>query len=418
MIRGLNKYVFSSKVLKRSSHWSSITLAPPDKILGLTEAFKNDTFPKKVSLGVGAYRDNDGKPVVLPSVRTAETRLLSKNLDHEYAGIAGVQNYVNLSLDFGYGNDSEVLKSGKVAAVQALSGTGACRLAGEFIAKFFGKGKKMYMPDPTWGNHIAIMKNSGLEPATYAYFDSKTCGVDFKGMLNSINSAESGSVFMFHACAHNPTGCDPTPEQWDQLSIVMKAKKHITFFDCAYQGFASGDSEKDAYAMRKFVADGHQIILAQSFAKNFGLYGERVGTLSVVCSSKEEKERVESQLKVLIRPMYSNPPVYGARIIAEILSDKTLRQQWTLECKGMADRILTMRSALKESLKKAGSTKKWDHITDQIGMFCYTGMTQQQVKRLIQEFHIYCTEDGRISVAGLNSKNVDYVAQCMHEVTK
>jgi len=393
-------------------------LAPPDKILGLSEAYKNDTFPKKVSLGVGAYRDNDGKPVVLPSVRTAESRLLSKNLDHEYAGIAGVQSYVNLSLEFAYGNDSDVLKSGKVAAVQSLSGTGACRLAGEFVSKFFGKGKKMYMPDPTWGNHLAIMKNSGLEPASYAYFDSKTCGVDFKGMLNSINNAETGSVFMFHACAHNPTGCDPTPEQWDQLSIVMKAKKHITFFDCAYQGFASGDSEKDAYAIRKFVADGHQILLAQSFAKNFGLYGERVGTLSVVCASKEEKDRVESQLKVLVRPMYSNPPVYGARLIAEILSDKTLRQQWTLECKSMADRILAMRTSLKESLKKSGSTKNWDHITDQIGMFCYTGMTSQQVKRLIEEFHIYCTEDGRISVAGLNSKNVQYVAQSIHEVTK
>ena len=400
------------------SYWSSITLAPPDKILGLNDAYKNDTFPKKVSLGVGAYRDNDGKPVVLPSVRTAESRLLSKNLDHEYAGIAGVQSYVNLSLEFAYGNDSEVLKSGKVAAVQSLSGTGACRLAGEFVAKFFGKGKKMYMPDPTWGNHLAIMKNSGLEPASYAYFDSKTCGVDFKGMLNSINNAETGSVFMFHACAHNPTGCDPTLEQWDQLSIVMKAKKHITFFDCAYQGFASGDSEKDAYAIRKFVADGHQILLAQSFAKNFGLYGERVGTLSVVCASKEEKDRVESQLKVLVRPMYSNPPVYGARLIAEILSDQTLRQQWTLECKSMADRILEMRTSLKESLKKSGSTKNWDHITDQIGMFCYTGMSSQQVKRLIEEFHIYCTEDGRISVAGLNSKNVQYVAQSIHEVTK
>ena len=274
------------------------------------------------------------------------------------------------------------------------------------------------MPDPTWGNHIAIMKNSGLEPASYSYFDSKTCGVDFKGMLNSINNAETGSVFMFHACAHNPTGCDPTPEQWDQLSIVMKAKKHITFFDCAYQGFASGDSEQDAYAIRKFVADGHQIILAQSFAKNFGLYGERVGTLSVVCASKEEKDRVESQLKVLVRPMYSNPPVYGARLIAEILSDKTLREQWALECKSMAHRILDMRFYLKISLEKAGSTKNWDHITDQIGMFCYTGMTSQQVKRLIEEFHIYCTEDGRISVAGLNSTNVEYVAQSIHEVTK
>lgn len=401
-----------------STLWAKVPQGPPDKILGLNELFKVDKSPSKVNLGVGAYRDDDGKPWILASVRTAERRLFDKNLDHEYAGIAGLQSFVDRSVEFAYGEGAEVIKSGRVAAVQSLSGTGGCRLAGEFVARFVGKGTKMYMPDPTWGNHIPIMKDSGLEPAKYRYYKASSCSYDHEGFLSDLKSLPEGSVFMLHACAHNPTGCDPSKSQWDELSSAFKAKKHIAFFDCAYQGFASGDSEADAYGLRKFVHDGHLVILSQSFAKNFGLYGERIGTLSVVTASKEEAERVSSQLKLLVRPMYSNPPVHGARLVNEILSDPVLRKQWRGECKSMAERIQLMRSLLRNKLKEVGSTKDWKHITDQIGMFAFTGLSVEQVLKMRKDFSIYCTEDGRISLAGINSKNVAHIANSIHQVTK
>jgi aspartate aminotransferase len=274
------------------------------------------------------------------------------------------------------------------------------------------------MPNPTWGNHHNIFRDSGLEPAAYSYYDSSSCAFDFQGMLRDVEVAESGSLFLLHACAHNPTGCDPSKEQWDQLSQAFKAKGHVVFFDCAYQGFASGDAEKDAYAVRKFAADGHNLILSQSFAKNFGLYGERIGTLSVVGQDKEEAARLASQLKAIVRPMYSNPPVYGARLVVEVLKDEALRQQWTTECRGMADRIIKMRHLLKDSLVGLGSTRDWSHITDQIGMFCFTGLNKEQVLQIRGPEHaIYCTEDGRISMAGITSANVAHVAKAIHTVT-
>lgn len=399
------------------SHWVTVPLGPPDGILGLNQAFATDANPKKVNLGVGAYRDDNGKPYILPSVKLAEENVMKKAEGHEYAGIAGIQSYIDLSLKFAYGEGCDALNSGRIAAVQTLSGTGACRLFGEFINRFVGDGVKMFMPNPTWGNHIPIMRDAGLVPSQYRYYDPKTYGVDFEGMKQDIINTSDGSVFMLHACAHNPTGCDPSQDQWDELSALMKAKNHIVFFDCAYQGFASGDSEVDAYSIRKFVADGHNIILAQSFAKNFGLYGERVGTLSVVCSSSEEMERVSSQLKLLGRPMYSNPPIHGARIVSEILSDDSLRSQWINECKGMADRIIDMRKSLRDEIEILDKTNsKWNHVTDQIGMFCFTGLTKSQVDQIKSKHAVYCTADGRISMAGVTSKNVKYVAAAICDV--
>ena len=242
--------------------------------------------------------------------------------------------------------------------------------------------------------------------------------LDINGILKTIKSAPASSAFLFHACAHNPTGVDPTKQQWKQISDAIKAAGCGVIFDCAYQGFASGDMEGDAYAIRLFVEEGHQVCLAQSFAKNFGLYGERCGAASVVCASKEEKERVVSQLKVAARTLWSNPPLYGARIVQTVLGDPKLKAQWYEECAGMAKRIISMRAALVENLKKAGSTRDWSHITSQIGMFAYTGLTKPQVERCIKEFHIYLTMNGRISIAGLNTHNVEYVAKAFHEVTK
>jgi aspartate aminotransferase len=393
-------------------------MGPPDPILGLTEAFNKDTDPRKVNLGVGAYRGDDGKPYILPSVRQAEEALLAAKLNHEYAGIAGVQEFVNYSLKFVYGANSKPLADGRVAAIQVLSGTGACRVIGDFYARFLGRGSRMYQTNPTWANHIPIFKDAGLDIHTFRYYDPKTCGLDFKGMMDDIKAAPEKSIFLMHACAHNPTGVDPTLEQWKEISALMKQRQHYVFMDMAYQGFASGDAERDAGAVRVFVDDGHLLAVGQSFAKNFGLYGERVGCLSIVGQDTDEKARLESQLKILVRPMYSNPPVHGARIVARILSDDKLSKQWYSECKGMADRIITMRDQLKAKLEKNGSTRNWNHITSQIGMFCYTGLTKEQCDRMIKEFHIYLTGNGRISMAGVTSGNVGYVADAIHACTK
>ena len=258
-----------------------------------------------------------------------------------------------------------------------------------------------------------------MEVGSYRYFDKKSNGLDFKGMVEDLNKLPNESIVLFHACAHNPTGVDPTPAQWSELSQLAKTKKFQVFFDMAYQGFASGDCDKDAFAVRQFIKDGHQIVLSQSFSKNMGLYGERVGLVSVVTESAEETKRVESQVKIIVRPMYSNPPISGPRIVKEVLETPELNTLWRQEVKLMADRIITMRSQLRNHLETTlGSKKNWSHITSQIGMFAYTGLTAEQVERLKKEFSIYLTKDGRISIAGITSKNVEYLAKGIHEVTK
>ena len=275
----------------------------------------------------------------------------------------------------------------------------------------------IYLPNPTWGNHIPIFGNAGLEVRKYRYYDAEHSSLDFAGMVADLQEMPAGSCVLLHACAHNPTGMDPTLEQWKQLSDICKEKKLMPFFDCAYQGFASGDAELDAAAVRMFVEDGHLIAMVQSFSKNFGLYGHRIGALSVVGSTEAEASRVVSQMKMVIRPMYSNPPRHGARIVSTILTDPALTLQFQEQCKGMADRINTMRAALRSRLEE-GSTKSWEHITKQIGMFAYSGMTKDQVTVLRDTHHIYCTLDGRISMAGVTSGNVDYIADAIRDVTK
>lgn len=396
--------------------WGKVEMGPKDPILGVTEKYNEDTSPSKLNLGVGAYRDDDGKPVVLKSVIEAQHIIHQKKLDNEYAPIAGVKTFVNQALKLAYGNDSQVLKDGRVAAAQSLSGTGALRLAGEFINRFHPM--DVYLPSPTWGNHIPIFKDSGLQVKNYRYYDAKTKGLDLNGLLEDADKAPNGSCFLFHACAHNPTGVDPKTDQWLHISKMMKQKQHFVLVDMAYQGFASGDTAHDAQSVRIFLNDGHQIGLCQSFAKNFGLYGQRVGCVSFVTSSAEETARVESQIKIIARPIYSNPPVHGARLISTILSDEKLEKQWRADVKEMADRIISMRRMLFDELKSLGSKHNWQHIIDQIGMFCYSGLTADQVARLTSQFHIYLTSNGRISMAGVTSKNVKYLAKAIHEVTK
>ena len=264
---------------------------------------------------------------------------------------------------------------------------------------------------------MAIFKEAGLDVRRYRYYNPKTNGLDYDGMLEDIENAPDGSIILLHACAHNPTGCDPSHDQWKAISKKIGNKSHHVFFDSAYQGFASGDAEADASALRLFVEDGHNVALAQSFAKNFGLYGERTGTFSVVTNSPEEKEAVLSQLRLIIRPMYSSPPIHGANIVKTVLDDAGLTDQYYGECKTMANRIQSMRTLLVEKLKEAGSTHDWSHVTGQIGMFAFTGMNSDMCDELTSKYSIFLTRDGRISLAGLNDGNVEYVAGAIHAVT-
>ncbi|XP_077983459.1 aspartate aminotransferase, mitochondrial-like [Glandiceps talaboti] len=408
-------YVASSRA---SSWWSGVEMGPPDAILGVTEAFKKDTNPNKMNLGVGAYRDDNGKPYVLPSVRKAEDVIRSKNLDKEYLGITGLPDFHKAASILAFGEDCSVLKDKRNITIQGISGTGSLRIGFAFLAKFFPGVKEVWMPKPTWGNHVPLVKHCGMEVKQYRYYDSNTCGFDFAGAMEDISKIPEKSIILLHACAHNPTGVDPKPEQWKELCSVIKSRNLLAYFDMAYQGFASGDIDKDAAAMRMFVDEGHNIALSQSFAKNMGLYGERVGAFTMVCESEEEAKRVESQLKIIIRPMYSNPPLSGPRIASTILLTPELRSQWLGEVKGMADRIINMREQLVANLKKEGSTRNWQHIIDQIGMFCFTGLTPDQVAKITKDHSVYLTKDGRISVAGISSKNNAYLAHAIHEVTK
>ncbi|KAI1112964.1 aminotransferase [Nemania sp. NC0429] len=406
--------VLGFQAARAGSTWANVPQGPPDAILGITEAFKADNFEKKINLGVGAYRDDQGKPYVLPSVRTAEQKLVADKLNKEYAGITGIPTFTKAAALLAYGKDSSALD--RLAITQSISGTGALRIGAAFLERFYPGDKTIYIPNPSWANHKAVFNDAGLKVQQYRYYDKNTIGLDFAGMLADIKAAPEGSIFLFHACAHNPTGVDPTQEQWREISQAAKDRGHFAFFDMAYQGFASGDTDKDAFALRHFIEQGHNVILAQSFAKNMGLYGERVGAFSVVGASAEEKKRIDSQIKILVRPLYSNPPIHGARIASEILNTPALYQQWLGEVKEMADRIITMRALLKDNLEKLGSSHDWSHITSQIGMFAYTGLDATAMDTLAKEHSVYATKDGRISVAGITTGNVGRLAEAIYKV--
>jgi len=401
------------------SAWSAVPAGPPDPILGVTEAFKADKDPRKINLGVGAYRDEKGRPYVLNSVKKAEALMAKGNPDKEYLPITGLPEFTKAAAILAYGADSVPLKQNSVAVTQSISGTGALRIGGAFIARHYPHSKIIYLPVPSWGNHTPIFRDSGLEVRGYRYFDKKTVGLDFAGLKEDLQNAPDKSIVLLHACAHNPTGVDPTPEQWIEISNIVKEKSLFPFFDMAYQGFASGSTSRDAFAVRLFVSEGQQVALSQSFAKNMGLYGERVGAFSLITHDVEEKKRVDSQLKIVIRPMYSNPPVHGARIASTILGTPALYEEWEAEVGTMARRIISMRDKLYGMLTNDLKTPgEWGHIKQQIGMFSFTGLKPDQTKALAEKAHIYMTADGRISMAGLNGSNIEYFAESVNKAVR
>ena len=396
--------------------WSHIKEVPGDPILSVNLEYKEDTFPQKVNLLIGCYQDENGKPYTLKCVKKAQEKFIKDEVNHEYLPMKGLPEFCNNAIKFAYKSDFKYLN--RIAKIQTLSGTGALRMGQKFLFIFYPFKKKIYYSNLTWANHLAITTGTNLEIGKYRYYDQKTKGLDFEGMTEDLKNLDKYSIVLFHACAHNPTGVDLTHEQWKEVLKIVKEREILPFFDMAYQGFASGDVDEDAYAVRLFANTGINMILAQSFAKNFGLYGERIGCLSILTQSEEEKIAIESNLQKIVRSEYSNPPKFGAVIVNTILSDEQLKKEWLEELKMMSKRLIDMRILLKQELDKTGTKINWNHITKQRGMFSFSGLTPEQSERLRSEFHIYLLKTGRISIPGLNPKNVEYVAKAFHEVTK
>lgn len=357
----------------------------------------------------------------------ADDRLRSDpDLNHEYLPIAGLADFTSASQKLILGASSPALSEKRAIALQTISGTGAVHLGALFLAKFYNppspEAKAIYVSNPTWANHNQIFTNVHLPIKSYPYFSKKTKGLDFDGMIGAIRSAPDQSIILLHACAHNPTGVDPTQEQWKEIAAVMRQKQHFPFFDCAYQGFASGSLAKDGWAINYFIEQGFELMIAQSYAKNFGLYGERAGCFHFVAApsanAADEASRVGSQLAILQRSEISNPPAYGARIASLVLNDKALFAQWEEDLRTMSGRIIEMRKALRSHLESLGTPGTWNHITDQIGMFSFTGLSEPQVQKLREQSHVYMTKNGRISMAGLNTNNVEYFAKAVDSVVR
>jgi len=396
------------------SLFTAVEMAPRDPILGLNEQFAADTNPNKVNLGVGVYFDDNGKLPLLECVQSAEKAMMDKPTPRGYLPIDGIAAYDAAVKSLVFGADSEPVTSGRVATVQGIGGTGGLKIGADFLKKISPNAKVM-ISDPSWENHRALFTNAGFQVDSYAYYDAEKRGVNFDGMLASLNAAAAGTIVVLHACCHNPTGYDITAAQWDQVIAVVKARSLTPFLDMAYQGFGHGIQE-DGAVIGKFVAAGLNFLVSTSFSKSFSLYGERVGALSVVCIDKEECGRVLSQLKIVIRSNYSTPPIHGGAVVAAVLANPEWRATWEKELSEMRVRIKAMRQKLVDGLKAAGVKQDMSFITTQIGMFSYSGLNKDQMVRLRSEFGVYGTDTGRMCVAALNSKNIDYVCQAIAKV--
>ncbi len=396
------------------SLFGSVEMAPRDPILGLTEAFNADARPTKVNLGVGVYTDDNGKIPLLQAVREAEKLRVQNAAARGYLPIEGLAGYNAAVQQLLFGKDSPVIAAGRVATFEALGGTGGLKVGADFIRRLNPRAR-VWISDPSWENHRALFEAAGFEVATYPYYDAQTRGVRFDDMLACLRGLPAGEAVVLHACCHNPTGVDLDAAQWARVVEVVRERGLLAFLDCAYQGFGDG-IEADALALRLFADSGVSFFVSSSFSKSFSLYGERVGALSIVTHDKDETARVVSQVKRVIRTNYSNPPTHGAAVVTTVLTDPALRKLWEEELAGMRERIRGMRAGLVERLRARGITQDLSYVTRQRGMFSYSGLTAAQVDRLREEFGIYAVSSGRICVAALNSKNIDYVADAVAKV--
>ena len=389
------------------SLFTTVEMAPRDPILGLNEQFNADPNPAKVNLGVGVYFDDQGKLPVLACVAAADKALSGAPKTRGYLPIDGIAAYDRAVQGLVFGEGNPAVAEGRVATVQALGGTGGLKVGADFL-KRLAPGAVAMISDPSWENHRALFSNAGFSVAAYPYYDAATRGVRFDAMLQALQAAAPGTVAVLHACCHNPTGCDLTPAQWDQVVAACRDKQLVPFLDMAYQGFGDGIAQ-DGAVVQQFLASGMDFFVSTSFSKSFSLYGERVGALSVVCKSRDEAARVLSQLKIVIRSNYSTPPTWGAQIVTHVLTTPALRAQWEQELEAMRERIRAMRQALVAKLRAAGAPGELGYITQQKGMFSYSGLSTPQMQRLRTECGVYGLDSGRICVAALNSRNLDAV---------
>ena len=391
-----------------------IEMAPKDPILGVTEAYNADQNPRKVNLGVGVYTDDDGKVPVLQCVRRAEQKLAETAMPRNYLPIDGLATYDRAVQQTLFGADNAAVKDGRIVTVQTLGGTGGLKVGGDFLRRV-NPGADLYISDPSWENHRAIFEYAGFTVKTYPYYDPATNGLKFDAMLVALSQLPAGAIVLLHACCHNPTGVDLTAAQWEQVITVVNQHGLVPFLDIAYQGFAEG-LEADAATVRRFTAECPAVFVSSSFSKSLSLYGERIGALSIVTASKDEAARTLSQLKRVIRTNYSNPPTHGGQAAAMVLTTPELHALWDQELGQMRERIKVMRKQLVEKIRAIRADFDLGFIVDQRGMFSYSGLTKAQVHRLRDEYSIYAIDSGRICVAALNSKNIDYVAQAIAKV--
>jgi aspartate/tyrosine/aromatic aminotransferase len=396
------------------SFFDSIELFPEDPILGIPKLFAADPRPHKVNLGIGSYKDTEGKDYILDCVRDAEAAINQKEFSKEYLPIEGYRKLLDLTENLIYGNVLKETANGLFFA-QTIGGTSALSIGGQLIAKNIND--TLYLPNATWPNHKSVFSKSGFNIRHYPYYDHQTHQMDFHKLCQAIEEMPQNSTILLHACCQNPTGIDPTNDQWKELSALILKQKIIPFFDFAYQGFKKS-LDDDAFPIRYFASQGHELFVANSFAKNLGLYGERVGTLSVVTQNKEKAKIVGSHIKQLIRGNYSSPPRRGAEIITEILSTEELKKTWIDELENMRIRLVQMRHTLISGLQTKGPHRDWSYMNNQSGFFSFIGLTEEQVHRMIKDHAIYMPQNGRINVAGLNGHNMDYVIDAIVEVTQ
>ena len=394
--------------------FEKITAAPADPILGLGEAFKSETRSNKINLGIGVYKDAKGNTPIVKAVKEAEKRLLEQENTKNYLPIDGVADFNARTKELLFGVNSDIVKNNRARTAQSLGGTGALRIAAEFIKRQTNS-QNVWISTPTWPNHNAIFKAVGINIREYRYYDAERKALDWDNLIADLSQAGEGDVVLLHGCCHNPTGIDPTPEQWDKLAEMSVQKGWLPLFDFAYQGFAHG-LEEDAYGLRAFDKNHKELLVASSFSKNFGLYNERVGAFTVVAENSDIAATALTQVKVIIRTLYSNPSSHGANTVALVLNDAKLRQDWENELTEMRDRIKKMRHRFVELLKEYGAQQDFSFIINQNGMFSFSGLTAEQVDRLKEEFAIYAVRSGRINVAGITDDNIRYLCESIVKV--
>ena len=394
--------------------FENIKAAPADPILGLGEAFKSETRANKINLGIGIYKDAQGATPIMRAVKEAETRLLAKENSKNYLGIDGIADYNQRTKELLFGADSQIITQNRARTVQSLGGTGALRIAAEFI-KRQTKAQNVWISTPTWPNHNAIFNAVGMTIREYRYYDAERKALDWDNLISDLSNANEGDVVLFHGCCHNPTGIDPTPEQWKQLAELSVKNGWLPLFDFAYQGLANGLNE-DAVGLRTFAANHKELLVASSFSKNFGLYNERVGAFTLVAENADIAATALTQVKSIIRTLYSNPASHGGATVATVLNDPQLRQEWENELTEMRERIKKMRHLFVQLLKEYGAKQDFGFIMEQNGMFSFSGLSAEQVDRLREEFAIYAVRSGRINVAGITEDNIRYLCESIVKV--